>query len=253
MTDEELISAVNCGTSFYKIKALLGVSRYKVASRLAGLGIKTKAKKARYANRVKTPKVCRIGFIGPMNWPEIRKAYESGLSCKAVGKAFSVSHAMWRNAVIAGFVKVRSKSEASSISGKGRRHSSWSRELMRKKALARVAEGRQNFPSPGTCKKVLYAARSGESVLLHGSWELALARAFDKAGIEWTRPKSRFLYEFEGKLRHYTPDFHVAECDSYVEVKGYTTEKDKARWEQFPERLAVVGRRGCNSCRGYQF
>jgi hypothetical protein len=32
-----------------------------------------------------------------------------------------------------------------------------------------------------------------------------------------------------------TPDFYLIESDTYVEVKGYKTEKDEAKWNQFPK------------------
>jgi lipopolysaccharide export LptBFGC system permease protein LptF len=69
---------------------------------------------------------------------------------------------------------------------------------------------------------------------LHGKWELEYAKWLDKNQIKWQRCKDSFPYEFEGKIRRYTPDFYLVDSDEYIEIKGYKTEKDAAKWSQFP-------------------
>jgi hypothetical protein len=75
---------------------------------------------------------------------------------------------------------------------------------------------------------------------LHGKWELEYARYLDDNQIEWKRPKDRFAYEFKGKTRWYTPDFYLVSSKEFVEIKGYETEKDRAKWAQFPATLIVL-------------
>lgn len=53
-----------------------------------------------------------------------------------------------------------------------------------------------------------------------------------------------FAYIFEGKERKYTPDFYLVDSDEYVEIKGYKTDKDAAKWEQFPEHRKLKVLRG---------
>ena len=72
----------------------------------------------------------------------------------------------------------------------------------------------------------------------HGKWEYAFAIYSDRKQLGWKRNKNRFAYEFEGKTRFYTPDF-VRDND-YIEIKGYETEKDRAKWGQFPLKLDVL-------------
>lgn len=69
---------------------------------------------------------------------------------------------------------------------------------------------------------------------LHGSWEVAYAEYLDLNNISWIRCKDRFEYTFEGAVHYYTPDFYLVESDTYVEIKGYKTKKDEAKWKQFP-------------------
>lgn len=77
---------------------------------------------------------------------------------------------------------------------------------------------------------------------LHGSWELKYAQYLDEHRIKWIRNKDSFSYEFEGKERKYTPDFYLIDSDEYIEVKGYKTAKDLAKWDQFPphRKLTVL-------------
>lgn len=77
---------------------------------------------------------------------------------------------------------------------------------------------------------------------LHGSWELKYAQYLDANNIKWSRNKDSFAYFFDGKERKYTPDFYLIDTDEYIEIKGYKTEKDIAKWSQFPlhRKLTVL-------------
>ena len=73
-----------------------------------------------------------------------------------------------------------------------------------------------------------------------GSWELKLAQWFDQNEVPWVRNKRMFPYEHEGKTRSYTPDFYMPAADCFVEVKGWKTPKDEAKWNAFTGRLIVL-------------
>ena len=75
---------------------------------------------------------------------------------------------------------------------------------------------------------------------LDGSWELSYAKYLDEHKINWQRCKDRFKYSFEGKIHYYTPDFYLVDTNEYVEVKGYKTKKDTAKWEQFPKDKILI-------------
>ena len=70
---------------------------------------------------------------------------------------------------------------------------------------------------------------------LHGTWELKYAQYLDKNNIKWNRCKEQFDYFYDGKNRKYTPDFYLIESDEYIEIKGFKTDKDSAKWKQFPK------------------
>lgn len=75
---------------------------------------------------------------------------------------------------------------------------------------------------------------------LHGSWELGYAKFLDKNNIKWIKNKDSFAYIYEGKERRYTPDFYLIESDQYIEIKGYKTDKDEAKWSQFPKHRKLT-------------
>lgn len=79
-----------------------------------------------------------------------------------------------------------------------------------------------------------------KGVKLHGKWELRYAQYLDEKNIRWFRPTEQFAYAFEGKQRKYTPDFYLPDEDLYVEIKGYVTSKDLAKWRDFPKRLRIL-------------
>lgn len=70
---------------------------------------------------------------------------------------------------------------------------------------------------------------------MHGSWELALAEYLNSKNIKWIRPKDKFRYYFEDAWHWYHPDIYLVDYDLYIEVKGYITDKDFAKWDQFPK------------------
>ena len=75
---------------------------------------------------------------------------------------------------------------------------------------------------------------------LHGAWEYKYAVYLDENKIAWVRCKESFEYIFEGKKRRYTPDFYLPETDEYIEIKGYKTKKDEAKWNQFPKHRNLI-------------
>jgi hypothetical protein len=121
-----------------------------------------------------------------------------------------------------------------SDSAKKRTWSHEHREKMSEVVMKKVKEG--------TWHLSFSKSRTHEykSVKFHGLWEVKFAMNLDDKNVEWRRPTEKFQYTFEGKTRNYTPDFWIPELDSYVEIKGYTTPKDEAKWSQFPLKLIIL-------------
>lgn len=74
-----------------------------------------------------------------------------------------------------------------------------------------------------------------KGVTLHGSWELNFVKYLDKKSIKWKRLNKSFQYIWNNEYHEYFPDLYLPEFDLYLEIKGYPTERDICKWEQFPK------------------
>lgn len=63
-----------------------------------------------------------------------------------------------------------------------------------------------------------------------GKWELKVASFLNDNSILWTNDIKPFSYQWKGKWHLYFPDFYLPEYKRYIEVKGYKTERDDAKW-----------------------
>ena len=75
----------------------------------------------------------------------------------------------------------------------------------------------------------------------NSSWELAWVIYNLDHGVVFTRNLQSFPYTFDGRQYKYYPDFKL-EGDQYVEIKGWITNKDLAKFSQFPHQLTIVGK-----------
>jgi hypothetical protein len=78
-----------------------------------------------------------------------------------------------------------------------------------------------------------------DEIKFQGQWELDFYQWAKEKGLEPTKPDRAFRYIWNGE-RWYHPDFYIKKLDVYVEVKGYETDRDLAKWSQFPERLCII-------------
>lgn len=121
-----------------------------------------------------------------------------------------------------------------SASARNRRHSDEFKDRLSQTVMKKVEQGTWHLSFSKS------RTHDYKGVKFHGSWEVKFAMHLDDKKIEWRRPTEKFQYTFEGKVRNYTPDFWIPELDSYVEIKGYQTPKDEAKWSQFPLKLIVL-------------
>ena len=96
-------------------------------------------------------------------------------------------------------------------------------------------------PVCGRCKKYDYSSIYAGDVKVDGTWELSLAKYLDNHMINWRRNKKRFVYlKPNGVESTYQPDFYLVDVGVYIEVKGYQTDLDNAKWKQFKDKLIVL-------------
>ena len=121
------------------------------------------------------------------------------------------------------------------------------KELERRRKLSKIAtkrhaDGWDN--KAGRCKKYRYNSLIAGEITLDGTWELEVAKWLDAQNYNWKRNKQRFQYiNLKNVISYYTPDFWVEELNGYLEVKGYETELDRCKWQQFTENLIVWKRK----------
>jgi len=170
-----------------------------------------------------------------MNWKLWQTQYDSGLSWNEI-KGFSNDAVDWARKN--GKIKTRTVSEAHKMAWKmGKIDPSVYRTPEHRKIMSRFGGLK---PNAGRCKHIKYTSIDGHVVDLQGSWELKLVEFLDKLKITWKRNKVGYKYEFKGKEHLYFPDFYLPTKQIYIEVKGYETDKDRAKWNQFPFELIVV-------------
>jgi hypothetical protein len=78
-----------------------------------------------------------------------------------------------------------------------------------------------------------------DGIKLQGQWEVDFYLWAKSKGLEPKRPDQAFKYEWNGE-RWYHPDFYIKSLDLYIEVKGFETDRDRAKWLHFPNKLRII-------------
>lgn len=123
--------------------------------------------------------------------------------------------------------------------GNGVRDISWDskrKEEHSKKMKKAVIEhpDAYNSGNRGRVKQIIY-----DGIKFHGKWELEFYLWCKNNNVDIRRCDESFDYIWNGN-RKYFPDFYLSELDSYVEIKGYETDRDRAKWSNFPKKLIII-------------
>ena len=86
----------------------------------------------------------------------------------------------------------------------------------------------------GRTKQIIY-----DGIKFQGQLELDFYKWAKDQGFDPKRPDRAFRYFWNGE-RWYHPDFYIEKLATYIEVKGYETDRDRAKWKQFPEKLIII-------------
>ena len=92
----------------------------------------------------------------------------------------------------------------------------------------------------GRGKKCWYESNIAGKVYIRSTYELEYVKWLDFNNINWRANKEKFPYIWEEKIRNYYPDFYLIDENCYIEIKGFETEKDKAKWKSFPYKLKIL-------------
>ena len=127
----------------------------------------------------------------------------------------------------------------------GKAHSKEFKQKLSETIKEKVKNGEWHY-SFSKVRSHEYTSPFAGDVKLHGSWELAYAKYLDANNIQWIRPtqkEHKFKYTFselKGGEGFYIPDFYLVNENVWVEIKGYETEKDRAKWASFPHSLRIL-------------
>ena len=87
-----------------------------------------------------------------------------------------------------------------------------------------------------------YKTKSGyyKNIWCDSSWELAYLVYCLDHNFDISRTNDRFSYTYRDRVHSYFPDFYREDLDTYIEIKGYITDKDKSKFLQFPKNLEII-------------
>lgn len=156
--------------------------------------------------------------------------------CKFCGKEFDSGHKL------GGHVSCcKDNPNRLQYSFSGKKLSQNHKDAIKKGMKIAVKEGRQKTPKPGgICKSFTVNNIKDEPQYIQGSWEKKFVEFLNENKINWSRNNTGFRYQFNNDTKTYFPDFYLEDYDVFVEVKGYQTEKDIAKWQNFPKKLLIV-------------
>ena len=108
---------------------------------------------------------------------------------------------------------------------------------IREKHKASMKKAYANYTkrTPGKFKYGWY-----KNIWCDSSWELAYLLYCLDHNINLQRNKLGFSYIWEGSVHTYFPDFYLPDSKTFVEVKGYKSERDEAKINQFTDTLLIV-------------
>jgi hypothetical protein len=79
-----------------------------------------------------------------------------------------------------------------------------------------------------------------DGVKLQGQWEVDFYKWATTEGLAPEKVEQGFPYIWNNNEHAYFPDFYIPSLDIYVEVKGYETDRDRAKWLHFPYKLCII-------------
>ncbi len=79
-----------------------------------------------------------------------------------------------------------------------------------------------------------------DGVRYHSTWEYEVACYLSKNNIDWTRDIDPISYWWNDGWHLYFPDFYLPNFDIFIEVKGYQTKRDIAKWKHTTKPLLIL-------------
>jgi hypothetical protein len=117
----------------------------------------------------------------------------------------------------------------------------WDKEKRKKHSLIMsnaVKRNPDSYTKNNVCGRVKLYEYNG--IKLKGKWELRTAQWLDENKVKWENESNPQPYYWNDNWHLYFPDFYIPDHNLYIEVKGYKTVRDDAKWSQFKEKLVII-------------
>jgi hypothetical protein len=101
-----------------------------------------------------------------------------------------------------------------------------------------VMSNPDSYTKNNVCGRVKIIEYNGAN--LKGTWEVETAIWLDSLNVQWENEVNPQPYFWNNREHLYFPDFYLPTHNVYIEVKGYKTERDEAKWSQFNGILVVI-------------
>jgi hypothetical protein len=190
---------------------------------------KTKNAKAQHSVRCQhNPNKMDMSYlVGGANFSEYNKKIKSGELVKE-------NKNQWSNPDYVMTDATRQKITASNTGKQWSLAAKKKHSLIMKRAVEKHPES-YTSSNRGRAKQVIF-----DGIKFQGNWELEFYKWCKSNNIKCNRYAGLgFKYVWNGE-RTYFPDFYLPDHGAYIEVKGFQTERDDAKWQQFPDKLIIV-------------
>jgi hypothetical protein len=185
---------------------------------------------------LKNPKKCQeCGKEIPYGAKRKRKVWFCGNSCSAVyrGRNHKLSE-----------VGLKKLSEKSKIAQKR----IWTKEKRLEHSIKMKSIVDLNptvYSSKNVCgrvKTINTIDSFGNKTTCLGRWEFLVIEYLNSNNIRWiNKIDENFQYFWNGSYHRYFPDFKLIDYkDTFIEVKGYERDRDRAKWKSFPHKLIIL-------------
>jgi len=144
----------------------------------------------------------------------------------------------WVKAKQSGVTYILREETRKKLSDSGKKHV-WSEERRRIHSEAMKKAVQQNPESYTSSNRGRTKQLLVDGIKFQGKWELEFYQYCKDNNIRIERSNEWFEYEWNG-TRKYFPDFFLPDLELYVEVKGYETDRDRAKWRDFPKPLKII-------------
>ncbi len=187
----------------------------------------------------------RIYLKEKYDWNKIQTMYNNGLSLVDIANTGITSTGALLRGRKSGYLVVINDREKISVRYKHKRPKHLTLEHKNKisETVSEKVKNNNWHYSFSNIRTYKFNSKYAGKVNLMGLWELRYAEYLDSNNIKWRRPTEKFKYCYQELKRgygFYTPDFYLIDKDVWVEIKGFQTNKDTAKWEQFPHTLKVL-------------